>query len=177
MEIEVKFRIFEDKKDIIKEILTKGFEKTKQSHQKDVYYLSGKKIAGKNLYLRTREDFLKNTFSYDLHEVISDLSTKETELEVRSKKDLDKLDYITETLGFKKLVVVDKKRMCLRKNDLTLVFDHVEGLGDFIEIEVEGNNEQEALVIIKKYQKILNLKNINKITEKGYPDLILQKKQ
>lgn len=176
MEIEKKFRTSVDF-NIAKEILiTNGFAEKGTSHQIDIYFVVNEKINEKEIYLRLREDKTKNKYSFDFHEIISNLSTLETEMSV-SKEDYDKLRYMMLGLNHSIKAVVDKTRIKFNNNECEVVLDNIVNLGTFIEIEVEAEDENIALPILQKYQYLLQLKDDDVVAGCGYPDLIIEKQR
>lgn len=151
-----------------------GFTFFKQSHQIDRYYLSGKIINGRNIYLRIREDVLRHKFSLDFHEVISDLATKETELELNNEN-AQKMAYVLVGLGLQLLCIVNKQRQEYLLDDAKLVVDQVENLGKFVELEIEGQETMENQLRLDHLAAELGLCQSDRVDGKGYPDLLMNK--
>ncbi|MDR0967575.1 MAG: class IV adenylate cyclase [Rickettsiales bacterium] len=172
MEIERKFRTLADFDKVKNILVCNGFIEKGYSHQIDTYFVNNEKINGKRIYLRLRHDEIKNKYSFDFHEIISELSTKETEMSV-SGDDYEKLKYMMIGLNHQIKAVVDKTRMKFKNNECEIVLDNVVGLGTFIEIEVEGADESIALPILQKYQNMLSLRDEDIVSRCGYPDLII----
>jgi len=174
MEIEKKFKVSIDFDKIRTVVFTNGFEETGISHQIDTYFLVNEHINGKEIYLRLRYDEIEKKYSFDFHEVISNLSTKETEISI-SKDDYDKFLYIMLGMNYSIKAIVNKTRITFKNNECTIVLDNVSDLGTFIEIEVEDEDENIALPVLQKYQNILSLNDQDLIEGCGYPDLIIKK--
>lgn len=176
MEIEKKFKTpidFVKAKNIL---ITNGFIERGTSHQIDTYFLVNEKINNKEIYLRLRKDETKNKYSFDFHEIISNLSTKETEMSI-SEEDYNKIKYMMLGLNHSIKAIVNKTRIRFNNNECEIVLDNVADLGTFIEIEVEGEDENVALPILQKYQNILLLRDEDIVAGCGYPDLIIENKQ
>ena len=173
MEIEKKFKASIDFNKVRKILLDQGFTEKGTSHQIDTYFIVNEIINGKEIYLRQRKDVANNKYSFDFHEIISNLSTLETEIET-SAEEYNKLNYIMQGLNYTIKAIVDKTRIKFDNDECKIVLDNITNLGTFIEIEVEGENESIALPILQKYQNILSLKNEDLIIGCGYPDLIIQ---
>ena len=80
MEIEKKFKASIDFNKVRKILLDQGFTEKGTSHQIDTYFIVNEIINGKEIYLRQRKDVTNNKYSFDFHEIISNLSTLETEI-------------------------------------------------------------------------------------------------
>ncbi len=173
MEIEKKFKAGIDFEEACKKLESMGFVRCKSSHQIDSYYLVNEQIDDKCIYLRVREDVLQNKYSFDFHEIISDLATKETEIKL-SQEDYEKIKYIMTGLNYKIIAVIDKNRIKYKNNECEIVLDNVKGLGNFIEIEIQGEEDNASIAILQKYQKSLMLADDDIVSGCGYPDLLLQ---
>lgn len=171
MELELKYKI---KEDISDRLIRNGFVYQSEKHQIDEYFLVAEKLQGKNIYIRSRKNVLNNTYSFDFHEVISTVSTKETEISFNNEKDLEKIKYIFETLNYKSKCIIDKKRKLFKKDDIEVVIDYIKELGYFIEIEIQGDENEYNLKKLKDTANILMLKADNLITGIGYPELYLR---
>ena len=171
MELEMKFKIEKDYAPVLK---LQGFKKSGEKHQVDIYFLSGEVIKGKKTWLRLREDKLKGCFSCDLHRLNSFISTEETEIALNSITDLNKMKKIISFFGFKVQCVINKKRAVYIKDNVEISLDVVENLGRFIEIEINGEENQENLLKLKETVRKLGLKEIKQI-KSGYPNLLKNK--
>jgi len=175
MEIEKKFKANMTFDEACKKLESMGFERCKSSHQIDSYYLVNEQIDGKCIYLRVREDVLQNKYSFDFHEIISDLATKETEIAL-SREDYEKIKYIMMGLDHKIIAVIDKSRIKYKNNECEVVLDNVKELGNFIEIEVQGEEDDISIALLQKYQKSLMLADDDIVSGCGYPDLLLRRR-
>lgn len=171
MELELKYKTAKDYKDIL---LKNGFSFKKEKRQIDNYYLVGDVLQERPLYLRVRQDILANTYSVDYHEIVSDIATKETEIDLATEDDFKKMMYILEGLNFKSKCVIDKKRKVYEKENITAVCDEIEQLGYFVEIEIEGEETQENLNMLKQAASSLGLEESNLVKGIGYPELWLE---
>lgn len=173
MEIEKKFKTSADFNKVREILKTNGFAEKGTSHQIDTYFVVNEKINGKEIYLRLRRDETKKQYSFDFHEIISNLSTFETEMSV-SEADYDKLQYMMLGLNHSIKAIVDKTRIKFNNDECEIVLDNIADLGTFIEIEVEAESENIALPILQKYQNMLLLKDEDVVAGCGYPDLIIE---
>ncbi len=168
IEIEKKYKFQGEKEIIVRKLLSEGFELISETDTEDFYFIVPQKIKNTR-YLRVRKDNNKDiTLAY--HEVIDNEKTKEWETEV---KDYQITIKILSKLGFKKDVVVSKKRKKLLNKNKTVevVIDEVDNLGNFIEIEAKNIEE------INKISKVIDLKEQDLIKGVGYPDLLRGKNE
>jgi len=174
MEIEVKYK-HDNLEDFAQKLLSEGFILEKSKHQIDTYFIVNRKNDdGTRDYLRIRGDSEGNKFSLDFHKVLSLLETDETELKFTDMKGMSK---ILGALGFDVACVLNKDRKKYKKGPLLVILDKVEGLGNFVEVELidEPTDENKALVLGTASE--LGLKEENRVIKKGYPDLLIESLQ
>ncbi len=169
MEFEVKHKITSD---LSGRIADMGFFLKKESHQVDHYFINNEQREDGRHYLRIREDRIHQTASLDYHVVITDLATKETEIKI---DDPMGAKIILGYLGLKQICVVDKQRKSFSNGDVTLTLDTVKDLGEFIEIEIMGDDEESAQIEISKIESRLGLSEKERIRKQGYSDLLIRK--
>ena len=170
MELELKYKIKEFPIELIE---TLGFKKSEESHQIDRYFIVDKILKGKRTYLRLRKDILEENFSFDLHQISSDIAADETEIALHSLNDIFDTEKILNILGYPFVCEVDKNRTVYEKDNIKLVLDIVKNIGNFIEIEMNGDETQENEKILFQAAKQLSLEEKDRVVKKGYPDLIL----
>ncbi|WP_175059035.1 class IV adenylate cyclase [Thermococcus sp. 2319x1] len=166
MEVEVKFRVLLDE---IKEKIEKlGAELVREEVQEDLYF----DIPLPNL-LRIRR--IVNTGEIILgYKEIKDQKNEEfDEIEVEVK-DFDKIREILKRLGFKEDTWVKKHRHVYRLGNVTFELNHVEGLGDFLDIEVISDDVEEAKRKIWEVARELELKEED-VEPRLYQELIKEK--
>jgi len=136
MEVEAKFRLKPGVEEKVKEIANFLEEKD----EFDIYLNHPcRDFAETDEALRIRVE-KKIKLTYKGPKVDSETkSREEVNLEVNSFDDALKL---FELLGFKKFRTVRKRRKIFKFEKAIICIDSVEGLGDFIEIEVEGGLEK-----------------------------------
>jgi adenylate cyclase class 2 len=136
MEVEAKFRLKEGVLEKIEEIAKLNEEK----EEIDVYLNHPcRDFAKTNEALRIRQEKrIKVTYKGPKIDAETK-SREEVNVEVSS---LDEALRLFEFLGFKKFRTVKKRRKIYRLEGAIICVDSVEGLGDFIEIEVEGGLEK-----------------------------------
>lgn len=91
---------------------------------------------------------------------------KEIEVEV---SDFDKILQILEELGFKFVAKVSKVRRIYVLDDLKITVDSVDGLGEFVEIELESEELERAKERIFSVAKMLGL---SKAIRESYLELL-----
>lgn len=142
-EIELKFRVKEINP-LIEKLQSLGCELEEPIFQKDTIYvanLENTESTEGSLWLRVRKENQKVEMNLKKQSVNKEES-QEIEFEVSS---YEKARAFLETLGYKKWVVVNKKRSYTKYLQYNLCIDEVEHLGSFIEIEllVEENDAKD----------------------------------
>lgn len=160
MEIEIKAQ-FEDKEKLVRRLKEIGAKEEKVKHQIDEYYNHPSIDTRKtNEYIRLRfkpgED--KGVFAH--HVNIADGVNKEYEVEVSSLKTFKE---ILKNFGFPLLGVIDKRREVYMFEQFTISIDEVKDIGNFLEIEVDG---EEAEIKEKKAECMEMLKGLG-LSEKN----------
>jgi adenylate cyclase class 2 len=79
---------------------------------------------------------------------------EEIELDI---DDMDKMTLILVRLGFRQVAKVNKRRKEYLLDGVTASLDSVEGLGDFVELEVQGEDAEEGRSRIEKLRDDLGL--------------------
>ena len=171
IENEIKYKI-RDRKTIEDKLSKLRFKFVKNKHQKDYYFSPPhKSFAGtRKYYLRLRCQENENFFAY--HVAKDNLTTEEIEVKINNCKPLLN---ILELLDFKLDCVVNKDRVVYVKDNIKVVLDSVENLGDFIEIEYLGKFTDS---IRDRFSYLVNEFQLRKgdlISGVGYPDLLMEK--
>lgn len=160
IEVEVKAKI-NDFKSVKRELKKINAIKIREEYQKDTYFNSPIKDFAKTdeaLRIRnsTRKDNVNNFITYKGPKIESTSKTRE-EIEV-AIEDIYKISKLFEKLGFKKGSIVVKNREIYEFNEYIISLDDVEGLGPYMEIEVDLEDEsdfQPALKgIFKTFKKL-----------------------
>jgi adenylate cyclase class 2 len=173
MELEMKFTC-SDTDTIEKALLSEGFDNTKKKHQIDSYLIVNKKNEdGTRDYFRVRKDLIKGSCSMDYHRVHSALETEEFELDIDNT---DTALTILKQLGFEVDCIVDKNRIVYKKENIEVTIDTVKELGTFVELEIEGEKDDETEKRLLDLALKLGLEEANRVSNKGYPDLLKENK-
>ncbi|MCS7104639.1 MAG: class IV adenylate cyclase [Thermofilaceae archaeon] len=72
---------------------------------------------------------------------------------------------LLESLGFREVVVVRKKREVYVVGDFEVALDSVEGLGEFVEVESKGASGE-------RLQSILQLLGVGEVVQETYAELV-----
>ncbi|MDK2853995.1 MAG: adenylate cyclase, class 2 [Thermococcaceae archaeon] len=167
MEVEVKFRVVLD--EIREKIEKLGAKLVREEIQEDLYF----DVPLPNL-LRIRH--IVNTGEVILgYKEIKDKRNEEfDEIEVEVG-DFDKTREILKRLGFTEDIWVKKHRYVYKLGNVTFELNRVEGLGDFLDIEVISDNVEEAKREIWKVAGMLGLKEED-VEPRLYQELIKGKR-
>lgn len=139
MEVEAKFRLKEGVLEKIEKIASFVEEK----EEFDLYFTHPcRDFAKTDEALRLRVE-KKVKMTYKGPRIDGETKTRE-EINVQID-DFESAVRLLEALGFKKFRSVKKTRRIFRIDDAVICVDRVEGLGDFIEIEVKSLAEKEEI--------------------------------
>jgi len=174
MEIEVKAKVkdFRKVKVRLKKIKAKKIDK---QNQVDNYYLPfgccfNKK--GRRL-LRTRYNKKTKKMRLEAHRYQDNLSGYEFETEVTDKK---MMENILKELKYKKVVTVEKNRQTYKYKNINIVLDKVKNLGNFVEVELLGQANQENKNKVLRVIDDLNISRKNIIWHLRYHAMLMKKK-
>lgn len=168
MEIEIKFRVnFEE---IKRKIESLDADFVREELQEDVYFsiplpkqLRIRKISNLNEAFLTYKEIKDPGRNEEFDEIEIGISDPEKAMEILRR------------LGFKEDVIVRKRRLVYRLEDVTFELSNVEGLGGFLDIEVISDDVKTAK------EKIWNVANALGLSEKDveprlYQELLKEKK-
>ena len=135
MEVEAKFPYREEVEERVREIAELIIEK----YEQDVYFAHPcRDFAQTDEALRIRRDAEEVTVTYKGPKVDSETKSRE---EIKLKvDDFEAAREILEKLGFKAVAEVKKLRRIYGLGEAIICLDEVEGLGKYVEIEVEAEN-------------------------------------
>jgi len=180
IEVELKFPLL-NQEELTEKLESIAKLERQGDHQKDIYYSPAHRdFLSKNPiseWLRLRESskgFSLNYKKWHNDDGNNTVSCDEFESKIDNIEAFKKL---LENLNFKELIVVDKIRTTWNYKDTQIAIAEVKGLGNFIEIEADGDftDIQEAkehlYLIIKEIEA-----NVGEQDFQGYPHLLLKKK-
>ena len=150
-EIEIKLPL-KNLKETLKFLTEQGFQETAQIQEEDTYFNS--------VYhdVKKRDEALRIRTSTDCRSGIS-----KTQINFKGPKldkiSMSRMELETENilihLDFSPVASVMKMRKYMKCGRFTACLDHVEGLGDFLELEVIAEQESERKEILSKMEDLL----------------------
>ncbi|MFA6098677.1 MAG: class IV adenylate cyclase [Patescibacteria group bacterium] len=174
MEIEIKAKA-KDFKLIRRRLKILGAKKIKKLHQIDFYYSLYKRPLNKKTgsIVRVRHNVEEKMVTLEYDTAFNDVAAEEIELTVNSLpvtlKLLEKMKAIKE-------VVVDKQREYYKKDDLEIVLDKVKGLGNYMEVEIQGRNTEANRQRIVDFYKRIGIGTKDFILGPRYNSMLMKKK-
>jgi adenylate cyclase class 2 len=172
MEVEVKFRIEDPDQIEVKVIEFAEFVIDKI--EEDIYFKSPVRDFTKtDEALRIRKDVEGVSITYKGPKIDAQTKTRE-EVKVRlNAEDYQKAVELLQKLGFERVAVVVKRRKIYRADDILICLDHLDGIGNFVEIEIESDNVEKAKKRIFEMAKRLGLEGLESI-RKSYLEMLLE---
>jgi adenylate cyclase class 2 len=133
-EVEVKARV-ESKEKLAKKIESLGGRFTREVEQEDIYFVHPcRNLRERDEALRLRREGEKCILTFKGRRVGKEAKMRE-EVEVRVD-DFEAMKNIFSQLGFEKFFTIRKSRKDFSLDGATISLDSVEGLGEFVEIEI-----------------------------------------
>jgi adenylate cyclase class 2 len=169
LEIEIKTRSSDNGK-VERLLLAKGARKLGEHDQVDEYFNHPcRDFASTDEALRLRRDS-KVKITYKGPKLDHHTKTREEiEMEVG---DLEKMSQILLKLGFRRVAEVAKKRKEFLLEGVTVCLDSVQGLGDFVELELQGTDAEEGRSRIEKLRDELGLQGSER---RSYLEMLLSR--
>ena len=169
LEIEIKTRSVDNGK-IERTLLERGATLSKDCDQVDEYFNHPcRDFAITDEALRLRKD-PNGKITYKGPKV--DRSTKTREEIEMDIEDPEKMAHILVRLGFRSVAKVRKKRKEYVLDGVTVSLDSVDGLGDFVELEVQGENAEEGRSRIERLRDELGLSGSER---RSYLEMLLER--
>jgi len=168
MEVEVKFKVEDFGK--IEKKLVKAGKFMIEKIEEDLYFNSPwRDFRKSDEALRIRKDSEGITLTYKGKKVDAETKTRE---EIKLKiESFDRCRIILEKLGFTPVRWVKKKRKIYYVEEAVVCLDELEGLGKFVEVEIESDEIERAKKKVFKVARILGLKG--KSIRKSYLEMLL----
>jgi len=151
-----------------------GAKKLSDLTMEDVYFSHPSKDFGKTdeaIRLRKKEDGAELTYKGPRMKTASVKAREEITLKVDDPLNVQR---ILERLGFKETYTVTKKRIAYQIDKLRVEVDVVDGLGEFVELEVLTESPERVAALLETARTELGL---NKIEQKTYLELLIERKE
>lgn len=176
IELEASYYLEENYDDILEKIKQENFKFSKDIVEEDTYFTDKNMVFIKDrICLRTRkinEDFLELTYKPKTDNNTEKYGKKEVNLKLDPKDYLD-TKYIIEELGYIEYVSFKKHRKVYSKIinnfEYNIMIDNIEGVGNFIELEILANNEDEKQLLHDELDMFIEKIGCNNLKEKDKP--------
>lgn len=169
MEIEVKFRLDRDVEDLIRQLATFEIEKVEE----DIYFNSpSRDFRQTDEALRVRKDVEGFSITYKGPKLDSETKSRE-EIKLRVD-DFNAAVELLKKLGFREAGRVVKNRKIYRAGNAIICLDDVEGLGKFVEIEIECDDLEKGKQKVFGIAEKLGFDRKESI-RKSYLEMVLEK--
>ena len=169
IEVELKYRSSGNEK-IEKALVKLGAKKISSGPMEDIYFAHPSRDFGKTdeaLRLRKREDGAELT--YKGPRIHADGAKAREEITLKTDNPLT-IQRIVERLGFKESHVLKKTRISYLLDKLSVDIDDVEGLGEFVELEVLTESPERSKQLLELARAELGLE---KLEPRTYLEMIL----
>lgn len=174
IEVERKFRLTKEKFEEIKNILEAEFGASKDHHQTDVIFLfeqnSFREHNRGEPIMRIRSS--DGSYSLSYKRIINEQGDRiEHELSIDSFEEAKEM---LEELGYREVIVVDKKRSSFYGQNLSLVLDSIKSLGVFLEVEILSKEESDIGEAELKIMQFVEQFGLSKedIEERKYDEML-----
>lgn len=180
-EVEMKIKIDElEMENAINKLKKMGANFKEEIREKDIYFTAPHRDFIKTkecLRIRARNDFSELTYKGSTTELMENKRQFwKSEININCNSNAEEIKKLLERLGFTEVAKVDKKRKKFILGKQEIVFDKIENLGYFVEIENTAQNSKERERALKeniKLSKELGLNESNIVSE-PYRDLVLK---
>ena len=158
-EIEIKLPIL-DRNTVKNKLIQLGFVAAEHIRECDMYYNSAYhdvKERGEALRIRKSTDLRTGKTTAQINfkgKKIDQVSMSRQEYET-VVEDGESMEQILKALGFSPVAGVQKKRTYLKREEMTACLDQVDGLGDFLELEVIDKEEKFREIHLKNMSHLL----------------------
>lgn len=176
IELEASYHLGENYEDVLEKIKDENFKLVEDSVEEDTYFTDKNlEFVKTRTCLRTRktnEDFLELTYKPKTDNSTEKYGKKEVNLKL-DPKDYEDTKYVINQLGYIEYVSFKKYRQVYSKNidgfEYNIMIDRIDGVGNFIELEILANTEEEKEKLKTELDKFVQRMNCNKLKEKEKP--------
>lgn len=141
--IEVEVKVRAEHAEVKKRLEELGAESVAEKTQKDVYFAAPHRdFAETDEALRLRHENGETHVTYKGPKL--DEETKTREEHETTVGDADEARAVFESLGFEEFGTVEKDRRVYELDGATVTLDDVNGLGEFVEVEIEVEGDAET---------------------------------
>jgi adenylate cyclase class 2 len=176
IELEASYHLGENYEDILEKIKEQNFKLVEDSVEEDTCFTDKNlEFVKSRTCLRTRktnEDFLELTYKPKTDNSTEKYGKKEVNLRL-DPKDYEDTKYVINQLGYIEYVSFKKYRQVYSKNingfEYNIMIDKIDGVGNFIELEILANTEEEKEKLRTELDKFVERMNCNKLKEKEKP--------
>lgn len=166
LEIEAKARASHEK--VRERLLELGAKSLGEENQEDFYFAHpSRDFASTDEALRLRRSGKGFTMTYKGPKF--DALTKTREEHEFAVSDFEEARTALKSLGFREVRAVKKKRSYYSLRNYRVMLDEVEGLGEFVEVEKEGEGYEARELV--DFMKMLGIKDL---IRKSYLELLLE---
>lgn len=184
IELEASFYLERNYENILDKIKENGFEFSKSIIEEDTYFTDKDNIFIKDrICLRTRktdENFFEITYKPKTDNKTEKYGKREVNIKI-DVKDYEDTKYIIQELGYIEYVSFKKYRKIYTKIinnfEYNIMIDELENIGNFIELEILANTEDEKEKLHDELDKFIKKIGCESLKEKDKPyrDIVKEK--
>lgn len=175
MEIEIKAKV-KNFISIKRRLRALGARFVSRQHQIDYYYApAGRPLryVDKGHALRVRHVVNTNTTYFEFHTGLDPFTAEEIFVEVNSWSEIQR---ILKGLRAKRELIVEKRRAYYKKGIYEIALDQVEGLGNYIEVEMNGRQSSLNKQRVTNFCRRLGIQEKDFIVDARYTHMMAHKK-
>lgn len=176
IELEASYYLPTTYDNILKKIELENFLLSEKIVEEDTYYTDKELTYIKDrICLRTRitnENFLELTYKPKTDNSTEKYGKREVNITIDAKDYLD-IKYVIKELGYIEYVCFKKNRTIYSKTinnfEYNIMLDEIENVGNFIELEILANTEEEKEKLHDELDKFVKLMECQNLREKDKP--------
>lgn len=176
IELEASYKLGDDYTDILEKIKLYEYDFNAHIIEEDTYYTDKEETFIKDrICLRTRktnDDSLELTYKPKTDDLTEKYGKKEVNISL-NVKDYQDIKFVLNSLGYAEYVSFKKDRTIYTKMINSFVYnimiDRIEGVGNYIELEILANTEEEKEKLASELDKFVLMFECEKLEEKNKP--------